>query len=641
MQNKVLQHEVRLCRADCIAFFKSCSASRDVEAGSRLHAELTEKGFLENSDVFIATALVNMYGKCGIFAKAQEIFDSIAVRDVILWTALMSGHVECGQDDEAIDCMEKMQQEGISPNAFTFVCGLKACGSVRCAEKLRTLHAEIMKKGLEHEMLIGSTLVDVYAKCCMIKTAAEVFDMLAVRSDVAWTALMMGYIDHGQAQQALDCFDRMQYDGILPDVVTFICTLKACGIIGVGGSGKGQIIHTQIVMKGLQSDCMIGSALVSMYAKCGLFYEAEDVCHKLVDQDVVSWNALIAGYAAHGQSEKIFFCLKCMQCEGISPDFITYVFGLKACGNIQDNVEILKILHANAVTKGFEADLRIGISLVDAYAKCGFLEEAQHAVGRLQVCEAVPWTALMAGYSEHGYGGKALDCLEKMQLSGIPFNEVTLVCSLKTCGSVGSLTKGREMHADIAKKGLEEVHIVGNALIDLYSKSGLPMSARTVFFKLQVHDLVSWNALLAAFSQMGDIINVSHCFYQLVMEGLEPDVVTFSIILSGYSHAGLQNDAVIFLYTIMKNYSFLPSLEHYTCIVDLLGRAGQVKEAVMIASMMPVQPGTLMWHSILGACQKWYNMELGKLAFEHAQQLNENDLGAYLCMANIQKNILR
>jgi pentatricopeptide repeat protein len=241
----------------------------------------------------------------------------------------------------------------------------------------------------------------------------------------------------------------------------------------------------------------------------------------------------------------------------------------------------------------------------------------------------------MAGYSEHGYGEKALDCVAKMRASNCPFSEVTLVCGLKACGGVGALIKGKEIHVDVARKGLEQEHLIGNALIDFYSKLGLPTTAEKVFDKLQVRDLVSWNAQMAAFSQTGNTEKVLVCFYQLLTEGLEPDMVTFSIILNAYSHAGLQNDTLIFFCTIVRNYSFLPSLEHYTCMVDLLGRAGRLDEAAMVASKMPMQPETLMWRSILGSCQKWYSTELGRQAFKHAQQLNEDDAGVHVCMSNM------
>ena len=158
----------------------------------------------------------------------------------------------------------------------------------------------------------------------------------------------------------------------------------------------------------------------------------------------------------------------------------------------------------------------------------------------------------------------------------------------------------------------------------MYTKLGWIYQASEVFESLQKQDLVSWNALMAAFSQMGNIEKVSICFHQLSIEGLEPDTVTFSIILNAYSHAGLQNEGLIFFYTIINNYSFSPSLEHYTCMVDLFGRAGHFENAVAVVKKAPTSDYLPIWTSLLGACQKWGNVELGRFAFNQLVQTQQS-----------------
>ena len=216
----------------------------------------------------------------------------------------------------------------------TFVALLKVCAKKKDLCEGRRLHIEILRKGLlQKNSYLGSSLISMYVKCGMLAKAQEVLDTLPFRTQFSWNALIAGYSQQGKGHDALNCFERMQNEGLFPDVITYTCIVKACGIIGA--IGKGKQMHDEISRRGLlEKDVVLGSALVDMYAKCGALTKAIQVLKELPIRNVVSWNSLIAGFAQQGQGYRALDCLEQMQIEGISPDEVTFISILKACGTI-------------------------------------------------------------------------------------------------------------------------------------------------------------------------------------------------------------------------------------------------------------------------------------------------------------------
>eukprot|EP00250_Pteridium_aquilinum_P000096 c10113_g2_i1 orf=303-1217(+) len=194
-------------RSSFVALLKACAALKDLEKGCMLHADIARNRSLDN-DVFIASILIDMYAKCGALVKAQAVFDTVVVRDVVMWTALIGGYANHGHGEKALNLTDQMQREGIFPDAFTLLCSLKACGIAKSLVKGQELHSQIVLKGLEGEPTIGNTLVDMYAKCGSLIEAQEVFNILPVRSVVTWTALIAGYAQNECGDEALKCFEQ-------------------------------------------------------------------------------------------------------------------------------------------------------------------------------------------------------------------------------------------------------------------------------------------------------------------------------------------------------------------------------------------------------------------------------------------------
>ncbi|KAH6556116.1 hypothetical protein KP509_1Z204000, partial [Ceratopteris richardii] len=347
-----------------------------------------------------------MYAKCHMPIMAQEVFDMLL----------------------ALRCFDCLQDDGFHPNGVTYVCTLNACGNIKALHKGIEIHAKIEKDGmLGTNLAVGNALIDMYVKCGLIRKAHEVFNRLRNQDVVSWTALIAGYAKHGDAMVALKGLDEMQLKGVAPNAVTYVCCLIACGRIGDGK--KGIEIHAKIEKDGmLGTNLAFGNALIDMYVKCGLMRKAHEVFNRLPNQDVVSWTALIAGYAKHGDAMVALKGLDEMQLKGVAPNAVTYVCCLIACGRIGDGKEI----HEEIVSKGLLETLALGNALVDMYANCGFLKRALEVFDILPKWDVISWNALMSSYVKYEYGIKALNCLAQMQIEGVNPDFSTLVCGLKS-----------------------------------------------------------------------------------------------------------------------------------------------------------------------------------------------------------------
>lgn len=514
-----------------LASLKDCIRLKDLEGGCAVHRALDQNGLL-HTNPFMCSKLVDMYVKCGSLSKAQEVFDTLSCQDVVTWTALISGYAQSEDGGEkALSCFKSMQLEGVCPNAHTFSCILKVCGCMRESECGKEIHATIFYDGvLLENLFVASALVHMYAKCGNFVEAERVLNGLSARDAVAWTALISGYVDYDHSMEALNCFEQMHHDRVSPCAVTYSCVLKACGI--VGDKEKGKHTHSEIVKRDyLRRELVLSHSLIDMYANCGLLAEAKNVFDHTEARDVVSWTTLIAGYVDHELGEEACLCFTAMQNEGISPD---------AC---------------------------------------------------------------------------------------------TFACCLKACGSIGAAGKGEEVHVEIRRAGLGNGDLVlGSALVDMYVKCGLLDKAHMVFDTLPVRDQMLWTSLVKGYSQHGDVENVLYIFERMRGDGHEPQSVVFVSVINACTHAGLVEKGRVCYETMQKDFGIKPTLQHHACMVDLYSRAGRLEEAIEMLNSSPCHPNMVMLSTILGACRKRNNLEVGIQAFQQALGLGKQETSAYIGM---------
>ncbi|KAH7352499.1 hypothetical protein KP509_19G049000 [Ceratopteris richardii] len=530
-----------------------------------------------------------------------------------------------------------MQAKGMIPNSITMVYILKACSHMNDFSECLKLHAEIARKGfLEDSVHVATSLLDMYVKQGFLVKAQEIFDNVTVRNILSWTILIAGYADRGYGEKALYCFGRMQQEGFTPDTTVLACSLKGCGCLKA--VDKGIEIHVEVERRSLLGqDSALANALLDMYVKCGLLAHAQEVLYELPHRDAASWTALIAGYAENGDSKEAFECFRLMQVDGINPNAVTLLCVLKACGNYGDLIRGLE-LHSEVERKGLKGDLTVANTLVDMYIKCGYPSKARDVFDSLPTCDVVSWNALISGYAELGHSEEVLACFEKMQAQDFAPDAVTYVGILKACASMGADISGRELHGEIARKGLTTCVLLGSALVDMYAKCGQLPKAEEVFETLSVQDVVSWNSLIAGYAQLGDSRRVFIVFDKMLLENVKPDMVTFLVVLTACNCRGLVKESGTYFAAMSKVFGIVPVLEHHSCMINLLGRNGNLNRVAAVIKEMPFCSNLVMWVTILNACKFLGNFSMAREAFQNALSLDDSHGAAYVLMSQVLAN---
>ncbi|KAI5062775.1 hypothetical protein GOP47_0023314 [Adiantum capillus-veneris] len=525
------------------SILKAYGSTGAAEEGKKIHFEIVKQGLLHNN-IVLGGALVDMYARCGALSMAHRVLEELPYRNVVTWNALIAGYARKGQGQQALACFECMQSEGISPDAVTYTCISKACGTLGAADIGQQIHDKIADQGLLHNnIVLGGALVGMYAKCGDLEKARRVLEDLPSRTVVSWSALMTGYIEEGQAKEALNCFTCMQHENISPDAVTYNCILKACGISGA--VDKGKEIHDEIIRQGLLGDNnVLSGALVDMYAKCGALSEAKRVLEKLPSRDVVSWSALIAGYASKAQGEQALKCFCRMRRESISPDAVTYASILKACGSLGALDEGEQI-HEEITRQGFlQSDAVFGGTLVDMYAKCNALFKAHCVLEELPSRDVFTWSALIAGYVQEGRGEQALNSFERMQQEGIFPNVVTLGSILNVCNHLGPIEEGHSLFVNMSPKfGVEPNSECYTCMIDLLGRSGHLERAVKLVHEMKFCDNAAiWNALLGACLKWKDV-NTGRWAFEQAVQADRSDGSAYVLMANIYEAAGMLENA--------------------------------------------------------------------------------------------------
>ena len=395
--------------------------------------------------------------------------------------------------------------------------------------------------------------------------------------------------------------------------------------------------HDDILKENSSPDLFLQNTLINMYVRCGSLNDAIDVFKGMSERNVFSCTLMLSGYEKYGRPEEAIRLFWQIEEQGISVDNVAFVTALKACTKAL-NLEQGKHIHSHILVLGMDINTFVYNALVDMYSKCGSMIDAVHVFDQMDGRDAVSFNAIISACVQSGNDAIALTFFNRMTSEGLRPDEVTFLCILKACAVLGSYETGKEVHGQVLERGLSEKDVVlCTALVDMYAKCGALERAHEVFDLIPLQSVVSWNALMSGYAQLGDAQKVFDVFNKMIEEQgtAMPDSVTFLNLLNVSCHDGLVKEGKRMLSNMEKVYFLTPEVEHYTCMVDLYGRAGQVEQTISVIKDMPFHADLSIWNTLLGACQKWGNVQLGVLAFEHVIQLDEKDVVAYVSLSNI------
>lgn len=519
---------------------KACSGLQYAEVGQEIH-EQARRLWL-HSDVYICTALIDMYAKCGNLVEAQRVFDGMFSRDVVAWNAMINGFSLHGCYDDTVQLLIQMQKTGMIPNASTIVAVLPTIGQANALSQGKAIHGYSMRRYFSNDVVLGTGLLDMYAKCQCISYARRIFDILDVRNEVCWSAMIGAYVICNFMREALALFEEMVCKSEMnPTPVTLGSILRASAKLN--DLRIGRLIHCFAIKFGFELDRMIGNTLLSMYAKCGTVDNAVRFFDKMMSKDTVSYSAIISGCVQNGYAVEGLLKFHQMQLLGVEPDLPTMVSVLPACSHLAA-LQHGACAHGYSVIHGFASDIAISNALIDMYSKCGKLNSARKVFDMMHERDIISWNAMIVGYGIHGLGVQALLLFNSMNAVGIKPDDVTFIGLLSACSHSGLVREGKHWFKAMS----QEFNIIPRmehyiCMADLLGRAGLLAEARNFIQRMPFEaDVRVWGSLLAA-CRIHNNIEIGEEVSKKI-QGLGPEGTGNFVLLSNiYSAVGKWDDA--------------------------------------------------------------------------------------------------
>ncbi|CAK7357132.1 unnamed protein product [Dovyalis caffra] len=478
---------------------KACSALKAVDEGREIHFDI--KRLRLESNVYVSTALVDFYAKCGRLDDANEVFDEMHKRDVVAWNSMISGFsLHNGSYYEAIRFLVQMQKD-VSPNSSTIVGVLPAVAQANSLRHGKEIHGFCVRRGFFGDVVVGTGILDVYGKCQCIDYARRIFDMMGVvKNEVTWSAMIGAYVVCDFMRDALELFCHLlvlKDDGIILSAATLATVLRVCAKLT--DLSRGRCLHCYAIKSGFVSDLMVGNTLLSMYAKCGITDDAMRFFNEMDSRDAVSFSAIISGYVQNGNSEEGLRMFLKMQSSGMNPEKATMASILPACAHLAA-LQHGSCSHCYAIIRGFTADTMICNALIDMYAKCGRIATARKVFDRIYKRDIVSWNTMITAYGIHGIGTEALLLFDHMRAEGLKPDDVTFVCLISACSHSGHVAEGKYwFNAMTQDFGIIPRMEHYACMVDLLSRAGLFKEVHNFIEKMPLDpDVRVWGALLAA-----------------------------------------------------------------------------------------------------------------------------------------------
>ncbi|KAH6803095.1 hypothetical protein C2S51_034541 [Perilla frutescens var. frutescens] len=532
--------------------------------------------------------------------------------------------------------------------------------------QLKALHAQIILRGLAGDAVSVSKLISFCALSASgdLQYAHYLFDRILQPNRHIFNSLIRAHSNRGNSDKAIYLYLNMVRCGISPNEFTFPFVLKACAF--QKAYVEGCLAHVQAVKLGFsESHVIVQNGFISFYSSCGMIECARKVFDWMEFTNLVSWNSMISGYAKLGFWEEAFLLFGGMREEGVEPDGHTFVSLLSVCSRIYD-VELGKFVHWHIEISGVSVDTHTQNALLDMYAKCGHLQMAETIFGRMVDKNVVSWTSMVTAYAKHGsvelaerifdqmpvknvvswnsmiscylqngFYKESLELFYRMRSSRVIPDETTMISVISSCSQLGDLEQGKILRDYLRDNGMKPTVTLCNALIDMYAKCGSVEEALDIFLNVQEKSIVSWNTIINALALHGSGYRAIELFQKMEATGIQPDAATFSGLLSACCHCGLVEIGRYYFSKMDRVYRIHYDIEHYACMIDILGRQGLLKEALELIGKMSVKPDIVIWGTLLGACRIHRNVPTAKLVLKQILELETYAGGLYVLISNI------
>ncbi|KAL4559635.1 hypothetical protein LXL04_031778 [Taraxacum kok-saghyz] len=516
-------------------------------------------------------------------------------------------------------------------------------GNLSQGQRLHRHMLDTHNPNLSPNLYVTNHLINMYAKCGSMEYARKLFDEMGERNIVSWTALISGYAQSERRYESCEMFSKMLAD-YRPNEFSYASVLSSCD------PEFGKQVHAHALKTCLDAYTYVANALITMYTNTynkndpkDTPFEAWNVFKFLKSRNLVTWNSMTAAFQSRGKWEESLNLFSLMRHEHseigfdratlltilsslvISLDYGSNLIGLclKYCSQV----------HSLIIKTSFISEIGVITALAKAYADLGGDTSDLHNLfmetdGKRDI---VSWTAFITIFSEND-PENSLHIFYKLCKEGFIPDHHTYSIVLKACANLVTDRLTLPIHSQIIKYGFENDTVLGNALIHAYGRSGSLIESKKVFDSIIFKDIISWNSMMKIFGLHGQPKDALTCFSQM---NIPSDGTTFVALLSACSHAGMVEEGTEIFENMVKIHKIVPQIDHYACMVDILGRCGRVLEAQKLINEMPMEPDSVIWSAMLGACRKHGEPNLAKLAAKKLQDLDPKNSLAYVLMSNI------
>ena len=534
---------------------------------------------------------------------------------------------------------------------------LQNCKTIR---ELKQTHLQILMHGLNESDFVLPKLITLASELVSLDYAVRIFRNSQYPNVISYNTMIKCFV--GKTHQgALRVYDQMKALAILPNSFTFTFLLRC--FESFEALGDGRVIHGDIVKLGFGSSVFVQNTLLDFYAKCsGNLDSACRVFEEMPERDVVSWNSMISGYLAHGEVEFAIGLIDLMP-ERSMVSWNSVVSGLSKAGNMELAHSVFERMPErnevswNSMISGY---VRLGdiksaqcifdqmpkrtvvswTAMISGYTMIGDLESARNVFDQMPFKNVVSWNAMIAGYVHNHEFDRALYVFHQMLIDGkCRPDRTTLLSVLSACSHMGSLEHGKWIDSYTKRNNFDLSIPLGNALIDMFAKCGDIENAKAVFDKMAKTCVITWTTMILGLAVNGQCKEALALFDRMHVEGIKPDDVIFIAVLSACTHGGLVEEGERVFDQMVHKFGIVPRIEHYGCMVDLLGRAGKLEEAVRFIKGMHLEPNAVIWATLLGSCKFHGNGDMLESVTRKIMELEPSNPNYLTLISNLSASI--
>ncbi|KAK8934637.1 Pentatricopeptide repeat-containing protein [Platanthera zijinensis] len=431
--------EIRPNTFTFVAVLLASTGLKNLMLAECIHGSTTKTGI--ETDSFVRTALLNSYSKCGAAAEAYRLFRETYRPALASWNAIIAGFAHNERFEESFLLFERLRREGITPNCITMVIVTQICTDRCSLEACESIHGYVVKIGLESDVALMNSVLDMYSSFRNSEIAGIFFMKMTTRDAITWTNMMSFMLELENPTEALHFFSQMTACGINGDTVTMVNIISACALLG--DLGKGKAVHGRILALGFGSELPVSNALITMYSRCGCLWVAWMLFNQIADKSLVSWTAMMFGYAyneKHKDGIELFIRMRREE-PLLDLDSVTLICSLVSSGELA-SLLLCKQLHGHSFKSGLNRSILVQNSLVAAYGRCGEPDLAVGVFKEMIQKDIISWNAMISSHGINGEGEEALLLFHEMDRCGEEPDSITFVNVLSACSHSGMVDEG-------------------------------------------------------------------------------------------------------------------------------------------------------------------------------------------------------